>query len=218
MSSRNAKSSLGGELLSKSVHHIKRIKMDRDLFASPFVSEPSSESNKEKQIDWTPMPDLLLPSMDDLPPTEFDDLTSLMSPHDSMSIPASSPLYHLPMLSSDAGFSISAFPRCDIGLDRAKGSDPFDVLIQFVRDTKSKARTAGTKSGNHRESRNNFTPKQRETLNKWLVEHSSMPYPSQKEIQSLSTLTGLTIRQIRVYLTNGRIRLLQRRKRNKTEL
>ena len=198
----NMHSKFGRELASKSRNHIKRIKMERDLFASPFVSEPSSESNREKQLDW----DIINDPIDPLHHPEFEnimDQDSLLSQHDSLNMPTSSPLYSLPPLYLDSGFDLGPRPTVNAPLS-------LEPLLEFVRHSQSQA-AANRRTGNGRERRANFTPKQRETLNKWLVDHSRMPYPSNNEIESLSALTGLTTRQIRVYLTNGRIRLLRRR-------
>lgn len=51
-----------------------------------------------------------------------------------------------------------------------------------------------------------FTKAQRDALNKWYDSHSKNPYPNNYELNRLATLTGLTVKQIRTYYVNRRIR------------
>lgn len=58
--------------------------------------------------------------------------------------------------------------------------------------------------------RPNFSPGVKKILNEWLMNNIKNPYPTKSEITVLEQKTGLTNKQIRVYLTNNRSRLLLR--------
>jgi hypothetical protein len=54
--------------------------------------------------------------------------------------------------------------------------------------------------------RANFTEVQRHILNSYLKAHQAHPYANATDMMQLRELTGLSVRQIRTYLTNGRMR------------
>lgn len=58
--------------------------------------------------------------------------------------------------------------------------------------------------------RSNFSPAIKKTLNDWLFDNIKNPYPTSPVLSMLEEKTGLTKKQIRVYLTNNRSRLLLR--------
>lgn len=68
----------------------------------------------------------------------------------------------------------------------------------------------------HEKNRKNFTAAQRAALNGWLRTNATHPYLEPSEISLLANELDLTARQVRVYLTNGRMRILRRKKGQQT--
>lgn len=55
-------------------------------------------------------------------------------------------------------------------------------------------------------TRTNFTQQQRQLLDKFFYDHIDHPYVEQKDLEKLERETNLTKRQIRVFMTNARMR------------
>lgn len=54
-----------------------------------------------------------------------------------------------------------------------------------------------------------FSKSARNTLKSWFVEHQKYPYPTNEEGSALATRTGLTLRQVRTFLGNMRVRMME---------
>lgn len=63
-------------------------------------------------------------------------------------------------------------------------------------------------------SRKNFPERCSTILKNWLTEHKENPYPTENDINHLGMATGLTRKQIRIFLVNNRSRFLNRSPKN----
>jgi hypothetical protein len=57
-----------------------------------------------------------------------------------------------------------------------------------------------------KKTRSNFSPHQRRLLEQFFYEHREHPYADRRELEALERATNLTRRQIRVFMTNARMR------------
>jgi hypothetical protein len=57
-----------------------------------------------------------------------------------------------------------------------------------------------------KKTRSNFSPHQRRLLEQFFYEHRDHPYADRRELEALERATNLTRRQIRVFMTNARMR------------
>lgn len=78
--------------------------------------------------------------------------------------------------------------------------------IKKLFDTNRKTTSILEEELKSRKSRLPFTQLQKETLDRWIMQHSEHPYPTQNEINALAQKTGLNVKQIRTYFVNARTR------------
>jgi hypothetical protein len=57
--------------------------------------------------------------------------------------------------------------------------------------------------------RPNFSHPVKERLLEWLRQHKDHPYPAAAEVAQLAVVNGLTVKQVRTFFVNNRIRLLR---------
>ena len=88
----------------------------------------------------------------------------------------------------------------------AQGEKKIFKLISLYIDVPKKSQS--------KQLRNNFSTEIRNILKEWIIAHAHHPYPNQFEIVSLISKTHLTKKQILVWMTNNRARILGRSPKN----
>lgn len=87
------------------------------------------------------------------------------------------------------------FPENFEQIPEAKGEPKFIEVIE-----------ANSKQHSNKKRSAFFSVEQKSYLNDWFDNHPSTPFPAKSEYEDLQSQTGLTQKQIRVYITNKRSR------------
>jgi hypothetical protein len=114
-----------------------------------------------------------------------------------------------PELSSRFSPYISSSPGIVPARAEILAIDSDDVAPPVLAKPEKSEAKNGIRTRVYHNRRVNFSSQVKERLHDWLRRHANHPYPDSIEVERLAAATNLTVKQIRTFFVNSRIRMVR---------